>query len=89
MLKHNLIPSSLALRGSKTLDVEVQPFYMVEDASYQVSGGDLSVNVAIEKIINDVNAKDIEYVRLFINKTQFVLNGTNIRNATVNGGDDC
>ena len=77
----------VTLRGSKTLDVEVQPFYMVDDASYQVSGGDLSVNVAIEKIINDVNAKDIEYVRLFINKTQFVSNGTNIRNATVNGVD--
>ena len=77
----------VSLRGSQTLDIEVQPFYMVDNASYQVNGGDLLVNVAIEKIINDVNAKDIEYVRLFINKTQFVSNGTNIRNTTINGGD--
>lgn len=75
------------LRGSKTLDIEVQPFYMVNTASYQVNGGNLSANVAIEKIITDANAKDIEYVRLFINKTQFVSNGTNIRNVTIDGGD--
>ncbi len=28
----------VSLRGSQTLDIEVQPFYMVDNASYQVNG---------------------------------------------------
>jgi hypothetical protein len=77
----------VTLRGSKTMDIEVTPFYVMRNALYQVSSNQLSSTVSVEKIINDVNARDIEYVRLFINKTQFVSNGTNIRNATINGAD--
>ena len=59
----------------------------MHNALYEVSSNQLSSTVSIEKIISDANAKNIEYVRLFINKTQFVSNGNNIGNATINGAD--
>lgn len=77
----------LNLRGSTDMDIEVLPYYVLKNASYDVSASQLSADFSIEKIINDVNAKDIEYVRLFINKSQFVSNGNNIQSATISGGD--
>jgi hypothetical protein len=77
----------VTLRGSKTMDIEVTPYYMLQNASYNVAGNQLAASFSIEKIINDSNTKDIEYARLFINKSRFVSNGTNIQNATIGGGD--
>lgn len=77
----------LTLSGSAEMDIEVLPYYIPKSATFNVSGSKLSTAVSIEKIITDENAKEIEYVRLFINKGQFVSNSNNIKNVSINGGD--
>ncbi len=67
-------PNSLAisLKGSKTLDLEVMPFYMLRNVKISNTGTAVNANFKLEKIITDANARDIERVSLYINKTQFV-----------------
>lgn len=60
------------LNGDYQMDIEVEPYYMVRNTQFSVSGNTLSANFGLEKIIKDIDAKDIEAVYLYINKTQFV-----------------
>jgi hypothetical protein len=69
---------AISLTGSQTLDVEVTPFYMIRDAKLTAASGKVTANFNIEKVITDVNAKGIDRVSLYINKTQFVSGGDNI-----------
>lgn len=73
--------TNLTLRGNQTMDIEVIPYYMVRDARFNYSSGNITAHCRIDKIITDANAKDIERVTLYINKTQFVSGGTQIANA--------
>lgn len=81
-------PDSLTinLNGSKTMDLEVTPYYMIRNA--QITGNATSVtgNFKIEQIITDANAKNIERANLYINKTQFVSPNDNIANSSILGG---
>ena len=83
-------PDSVAvtLRGSQVLDLEVTPFYMIRNAQITGSGTTVSATCNIEKIITDANAKDIERVNLYINKTQFVSGSGDqqIASAEIGGG---
>lgn len=62
----------VALRGNQTLDLEVTPYYMVRTPSMAVSGRVVTGSFKLEKIITDINAKDVEKVSLYTNKTMFV-----------------
>ncbi|MEO6358908.1 MAG: DUF3823 domain-containing protein [Ferruginibacter sp.] len=83
------VPDSIAitLAGSKAMDIEVMPYYMIRTPQLTGGGGKVNATFKIEKIINDVNAKDIESVTLFINKTEFVSGVDNIASANLNGAD--
>ncbi|MBL4678436.1 MAG: DUF3823 domain-containing protein [Mucilaginibacter sp.] len=63
---------AINLTGNQTVDVEVQPFYMVRNAQLTYAGGNVNAVFNIEKVITDANARDIERVSLYINKTQYV-----------------
>lgn len=78
---------AVALTGSQTMDVEVTPFYMIRDAKLTAGGGKVTATFNIEKVITDANAKDIERVSLYINKTQFVSGGDNIALTDLAGSD--
>lgn len=67
-------PDSVAitLSGSQEVDLEVTPYYMIRTPQITAGGGNVSATFKAEKIITDANAKDIERVSLYINKTQFV-----------------
>ncbi|SFQ23694.1 DUF3823 domain-containing protein [Parafilimonas terrae] len=82
-------PDSLdvTVSGSQQLNIEVTPYYMVRNASISAGGGTVSGTCKIEKIVTDANAKDIESVTLYINKTQFVSGANNIASASVSGAD--
>lgn len=82
-------PDSVAitLRGNTTLDLEVVPYYLITGSQIAASGGNVNASFGIDKIINDADAKDIENVTLYINKTQFVSGGNNIATAGISGGD--
>jgi hypothetical protein len=78
----------LELTGSRTMDIEVIPYYMVRNAQLTLSGTDVvNAGFKLEKIITDANAKDIENVFLYLNQTAFV-DGTNyIARTALAGGD--
>ncbi|WP_153796655.1 DUF3823 domain-containing protein [Foetidibacter luteolus] len=78
---------SISLRGSQEIDLDVMPFYMIRTP--QITGGSNKVTGTFkaEKIITGADAKDIENVVLYINRTQFVSGGDNIASAGRNGGD--
>ncbi|WP_233507436.1 DUF3823 domain-containing protein [Adhaeribacter pallidiroseus] len=80
-------PDSLTvnLNGSQTLDLEVTPYYMIRNAQFTTSGRVVTSTVAVNKIITDANAKDVERVSLYVNRTQFVDAGNNIKAADLAG----
>ncbi len=63
---------NLSINGNTNMNIEVMPYYMVRDPQFSYSGGTVSGSVKLDKIITDVNAKDIDRVYLYINTTQFV-----------------
>lgn len=79
--------ATITVKGNTSFNIDVTPYYMLRNAQFSVSGGKVIASVGAEKIITDANAKDIERVSLYINKTQFVSGANNIGSASVNGGD--
>jgi hypothetical protein len=71
---------NVSVSGNKTLDLEATPYFMVRNAVYTVSGTTLSATCRVDQIINGVDAKNIESVTLFINKTMFVSRADNFAN---------
>jgi hypothetical protein len=63
---------TINVSGNTNLDVEVRPYYMIRNANITGNGTTVTGTFALEKIITDVDAKDIEFAALFLNKTQFV-----------------
>jgi hypothetical protein len=63
---------ALEINGSKTMDIEVIPYYMVRNPQFLISSGKVTGSIKLEKVITDANAKNIERVTLYLNKTQFV-----------------
>jgi hypothetical protein len=73
------------LKGSKVMDIEVMPYYMIRTPQFAASGREVSGTFKVEKIITDTNAKNIERVNLYVNKTQFVDFRSNIISAELAG----
>jgi hypothetical protein len=78
---------SISMKGNQIVDLEVTPYYLIGNPKVSASGGNVVANFSIAKIIVDANAKDIESVNLYINKTQFVSAGNNIASASLAGSD--
>lgn len=76
---------AVKVSGNQTLDLQVTPYYLVNNAQYTVTGRDVKATFAISKIITDANAKNIESVALFVNKTQFVSGSDNIKSESIAG----
>lgn len=81
------VPDSIdvQLNGQQTLDVEVEPYYMIRSPQMTVASGKVTGTFSVEKVITDVSAKDIESVILYINKTQFVSGADQIAQASMAG----
>jgi hypothetical protein len=76
---------AVKVSGNQTLDIPVTPYYVVNNAQYTVTGRDVKATFGVTKVITDANAKDIESVALFVNKTQFVSSNDNIKSASIAG----
>ncbi|MBE9586057.1 DUF3823 domain-containing protein [Mucilaginibacter sp. JRF] len=76
---------NVTVNGDQTLDLEVTPFYLITNAQYSANGRAISATFGIDQIITDANARDIESVTLFVNKTQFVSGRDNLKSASVAG----
>lgn len=79
---------TINMKGSQTLDLEVMPYYMIRNAQIAASGGKVNATFKAEKIVTGADAKNIERVSLYINKTQFVSANSEqrIANADMGGG---
>lgn len=77
----------IVMNGNQSVNIEVTPYYMIRDAQISGGGGTVTATFKAEKIITDVNAKDIERVSLYINKTQFVSGANNIAVSDLSGAD--
>jgi hypothetical protein len=79
----------VVLNGSRTMDIEVEPYYMVRNPQFTVSGTDITATFQAEKIITDGDARNIERVNFYVNKTQFVdgRSAYNVASAEIGGGD--
>lgn len=76
---------AVSLSGNKVMDIEVVPYYMIRNAAFTVSGRTVTASCNLEKIITDGNAKDIERVVLYVNRTQFVDGNNKIANQDLTG----
>jgi hypothetical protein len=73
------------LQNSQTLDLEVTPYWMISNATITSAGTNVNATFKAQQIVTDANAKSIERVSLYINKTQFVAGGTNIAHTDLDG----
>lgn len=81
-------PDSIAIsmKGSKTLDLEVIPYYMIRTPQFSAAAGKVTGTIKIEKVITDATGKNIDAVRIYLNKTQFVSGGDfNISQSEISG----
>jgi hypothetical protein len=73
------------MNGNQIMDLEVTPYYMIRNPQIATAAGKVNATFKAEKIITDANAKNIENVGLYINRTQFVSPGNNIANTVLAG----
>lgn len=82
----------LSVQGNQQLDIEVQPFYMIRNAQINAAGGKINASCKIDKIITGGDARNVESVSLYVNKTLFVGANGNYqiarKDSTVNGATD-
>jgi hypothetical protein len=58
--------------GTTVQDIEVEPYYMIRNPQISMSGGVVNASFRLEQIITDEDARNVERVSLYINRTQFV-----------------
>jgi hypothetical protein len=75
------------LKGNQVLDIEVMPYYMIRNTQIASSARNVTANFGLEKIITDANAKNVERVSLYVNKTMFVDRGNNIASRDLTGAN--
>lgn len=78
------------LQSNMQMDIDVLPYYMIRNARFSVNITDsiVSASCSIEKIITDSTLeKDIEYISLYISKTNWVDGRTSINSATLQKND--
>lgn len=78
---------SISVKGNTSFNIDVTPYYMIRNAQFNIGGNKVNASFAAKQIITGVDAKDIERVSVYINKTQFVSGANNIAWKELGGGD--
>ena len=80
-------PDTLAINvaGNSNISIDITPFYMIRNTQITAGTGKVNATFKLEKIITGTDAKDIENVTLYINKTQFVSGSDNAASASMDG----
>lgn len=78
---------NLSVTGDQTTDLNVIPYYLINDVKYAVNDKNVTANFNISKIITDANARNIESVTMYINKTQFIINNDVSAQTTIKASD--
>jgi hypothetical protein len=69
---------SITMKGDQTVDLEVTPYYMPRNEMASTTGRNIHASFNTEQIIRGANAKNIEFVGVFVNRTQFVSRGDQV-----------
>jgi len=77
----------LNLRGSRNMNIEVLPYYMLRNVNISGNSSSVSADFGLEQIVTDSNAKSINEVVLYLSKSTFVDGRTSISSARIGGGD--
>lgn len=77
------------VKGDKTLNIEVEPYYMIRNPQFSANGRNITATFKAEQIIKDSGTKSIERVNFYVNKTQFVdfRSSANVASAEKTGGN--
>lgn len=69
-------PDSLVINvnGSQSIDINVTPYYMIRNLQINGSSSTVTAKFDLEQIATGADAKEVEEVALFVNKTDFVSN---------------
>jgi hypothetical protein len=74
--------TSLVINGDTKLDIPVTPYWLIRNPQYTVAADStVTATFKISKIITDANAKTINRVAIFINRTRIVDDGINFATA--------
>jgi hypothetical protein len=73
---------SVQLRGAATVDVPVQPYYVIRNSTIQRSGTNLTASATVAQV---AAGKAIERVTLYVGTTQFVDVTNNVAGANLTG----
>lgn len=74
----------VVVKGNTTIDVAVQPYFVIKNAAISKSGTEITATLSIQNI-NAVGT--LESVSLYVGKTNIVDQVNNVGVATVNAGD--
>jgi beta-xylosidase len=74
---------AVTVSGNQTMDIEVNPYYMVRGANITAASNSITATFNIEKVITGADARNIEKVYLYVNKTQFVSGTDNTASASI------
>lgn len=61
----------IQVKGSQTIDVPVDPFFMIRNETIELNGSTLTANFTLDHVVED---RELEFVSLFIGETRFVDN---------------
>ncbi|EAZ81977.1 DUF3823 domain-containing protein [Algoriphagus machipongonensis] len=75
------------LTGSRTMDIEVMPYYMIRNVSINGGSDQVSATFDLDQIITGDDARNIQEVSLYVSKTSFVDIRTSIATTNRGGGD--
>ncbi|HOZ95943.1 MAG TPA: DUF3823 domain-containing protein [Niabella sp.] len=68
---------NVSLSGSATVDIPVEPFFVIKDASFTKNGTNVSATFTIEK--NGTHSRTLEVTKLFIGRYHILDLGNNAR----------
>jgi hypothetical protein len=77
----------VTVSGNQTLDIEVVPYYMLRNAQFSASGSTVAAACQLEQVLQGVDARSIEKVFLYLNKTTFVDSRTSIATTELAAAD--
>jgi hypothetical protein len=61
--------TSISIKGNKSMDIEVTPYYLIQNPSYTMSSDSIvSTTFKLQQIVTGANAKDVQAVYLYINR---------------------
>ncbi|MEQ9443188.1 MAG: DUF3823 domain-containing protein [Cyclobacteriaceae bacterium] len=77
---------NITVSGNTEMDFEVIPYWMIRNPQLSGSGSEVTGTFALEQIVTDANARDIESVTLYVSKTMFANSQTNVVTNAMEGG---